>query len=70
MSRVSKSVVSIASFKRRNDKETVSFFACTGLLITRGGREFVLTSANLVRTNDVEGDIDLNLEIEVFLPPE
>lgn len=41
--RVSKSVVSIASYKRQNDKDTVRFFACTGLLITRGGREFVLT---------------------------
>nr|XP_051184585.1 uncharacterized protein LOC127298773 isoform X2 [Lolium perenne] len=44
-------------------------FACTGLLITGGDCQFVLTSASLVRTGAVEGEIDEKLTIEVFLPP-
>lgn len=62
--KMSKSVVSIASFK-----EHERFFACTGLLITWGPSTFVLTSASLVRTGDAPDEIDENLRFEVFLPP-
>lgn len=64
--RVSKSVVSVASFNGNH----VRCFACTGLLITIEHRMFVLTSASLVRTGDAEDNIDPNLMIKVFLPPE
>ncbi|XP_037484639.1 uncharacterized protein LOC119363397 [Triticum dicoccoides] len=64
--RVSKSVVSVASFNGNN----VRCFACTGLLITIEHRMFVLTAASLVRTGDAKNNIDLNLMIKVFLPPE
>ncbi|XP_051184584.1 uncharacterized protein [Lolium perenne] len=61
---ISESVVSVASFK-----DNKRCFACTGLLITGGDCQFVLTSASLVRTGAVEGEIDEKLTIEVFLPP-
>ncbi|XP_062193717.1 uncharacterized protein LOC133897142 isoform X2 [Phragmites australis] len=64
----SRRVVSLASFD--GDER---FFACTGLLIKwHGGRAkltAVLTSASLVRSRYNEDDIDENLRIEVFLPP-
>ncbi|XP_047051896.1 uncharacterized protein LOC124657377 [Lolium rigidum] len=62
--KMSKSVVSIASFK-----EHERFFACTCLLITWSPDTFVLTSASLVRTGDAPDEIDENLRFEVFLPP-
>ncbi|KAG2643981.1 hypothetical protein PVAP13_2KG369800 [Panicum virgatum] len=63
LDKISRRVVSLASFN-----EGIRFFACTGLLIKLCGHTFILTSASLVR-NDDEGDIDNNLKIEVFLPP-
>jgi hypothetical protein len=62
--KMSKSVVSVASFKGH-----VRFFACTGLLITWGPSTFVLTSASLIRTDDASEKIDVNRRFEVFLPP-
>ena len=38
-------------------------FACTGLLIRGGDSQLVLTSASLVRTGDVEGEIDEKLTV-------
>ncbi|XP_037424865.1 uncharacterized protein LOC119289720 [Triticum dicoccoides] len=64
--RVCRSVVSVASFNGNGTR----CFACTGLLITIEDRMFVLTSASLVRTGDAEDNIDPNLMINVFLPPE
>ncbi|KAM0829391.1 hypothetical protein ACQ4PT_066909 [Festuca glaucescens] len=77
---LSRRAVSVVSFT--GDK---IFFACTGLLISwhtgagtgtgtcRGKRtrprQVILTSASLVRTRDDEDEIDKNLRIEVFLPP-
>uniref|UniRef100_A0ACD5YI88 Uncharacterized protein n=1 Tax=Avena sativa TaxID=4498 RepID=A0ACD5YI88_AVESA len=72
----SRRAVSVVSFN--GDK---MLFACTGLLIswhartrTRTGtrshaRQVILTSASLIRTRDDEDEIDKNLRIEVFLPP-
>jgi hypothetical protein len=60
---ISRRVVSIASFK-----DNKRCFACTGLLIRIRDCVFVLTSASLVRTGDVEGKIDEKLKIEVFVP--
>ncbi|KAK8455977.1 hypothetical protein SEVIR_4G253300v4 [Setaria viridis] len=67
---ISRSVVSLASFNRDHSRS----FACTGLLIKWQGRAkrkrtVVLTSASLVRSRDNEDNIDKNLRIEVFLPP-
>uniref|UniRef100_A0A8R7V161 Uncharacterized protein n=1 Tax=Triticum urartu TaxID=4572 RepID=A0A8R7V161_TRIUA len=64
--RVCRSAVSVASFNGNHTR----CFACTGLLITIEDRMFVLTSASLVRTGDAEDNIDPDLMINVFLPPE
>ncbi|XP_066343170.1 uncharacterized protein [Miscanthus floridulus] len=69
VTKISRRVVSLASFNRDYSRS----FACTGLLImwpgSRAKRTVVLTSASLVRSRDNEGNIDRNLRIEVFLPP-
>ncbi|TKV98821.1 hypothetical protein SEVIR_8G000500v4 [Setaria viridis] len=65
---ISRRVVALASFNGY-----VRSFACTGLLIkwcgSRATHTVVLTSASLVRSRLNEDDIDENLRIEVFLPP-
>ncbi|KAK3155190.1 hypothetical protein QOZ80_2BG0200000 [Eleusine coracana subsp. coracana] len=62
---VSHRVVSIASYN--GDRR---FFVCTGLLIKwHGKRTVVLTSASLVRSPCNEDNIDTNLTIKVFVPP-
>nr|XP_034602582.1 uncharacterized protein LOC117863098 isoform X2 [Setaria viridis] len=65
---ISRRVVALASFNGY-----VRSFACTGLLIkwcrSRATHTVVLTSASLVRSHLNEDDIDENLRIEVFLPP-
>uniref|UniRef100_A0A0A8Y0B2 Uncharacterized protein n=1 Tax=Arundo donax TaxID=35708 RepID=A0A0A8Y0B2_ARUDO len=65
---MSRRVVSLASFH-----EFVRYFACTGMLIKWNGsnaaRTVILTSASLVRSHDKEDNVDNNLRIEVFLPP-
>ncbi|KAG2636214.1 hypothetical protein PVAP13_2NG434800 [Panicum virgatum] len=66
---ISRRVVSLASFNSDYSRS----FACTGLLIkwhgSRATRTVVLTSANLVRSRANEDELDGNLRIEVFLPP-
>uniref|UniRef100_A0A8R7V0W7 Uncharacterized protein n=1 Tax=Triticum urartu TaxID=4572 RepID=A0A8R7V0W7_TRIUA len=65
---ISRRVVSVVSFKGEK-----IYFACTGLLISwherARTRVLILTLASLVRSADDEDEIDKNLRIEVFLPP-
>ncbi|CAL4961925.1 unnamed protein product [Urochloa decumbens] len=61
---ISRSVVSLASFKEKE-----RFFACTGIFIDfNGSTSRVLTSASLVRTSADEHKIDDKLKIKVYLP--
>ncbi|CAO2171045.1 unnamed protein product [Urochloa humidicola] len=61
---ISRSVVSLASFKGEE-----RFFACTGIFIDfNGSTSRVLTSASLVRTSADEHKIDDKLKIKLYLP--
>uniref|UniRef100_A0A0A9CVD2 Uncharacterized protein n=1 Tax=Arundo donax TaxID=35708 RepID=A0A0A9CVD2_ARUDO len=63
-SNISRSVVSLASFKGEE-----RFFACTGIFIDFDeSTSRVLTSASLVRTSDDENKTADSLKIQVYLP--